>query len=64
MLLLQGCYFASLVIIPFTIWDGAVFSITPVIFLKGLGVAILSSALPFSLEMVALKNFLQNLRSI
>lgn len=50
-----GMLFASLVIIPFTIWDGAVFSITPVIFLKGLGVAILSSALPFSLEMVALK---------
>ena len=50
-----GMLFASLVILPFTIWDGAVFSITPVIFLKGLGVAILSSALPFSLEMVALK---------
>ncbi|MCT3919050.1 DMT family transporter [Elizabethkingia anophelis] len=50
-----GMLFASLVIIPFTVWDGAVFNITPVIFLKGLGVAILSSALPFSLEMVALK---------
>jgi inner membrane transporter RhtA len=50
-----GMLFASLVIIPFTVWDGAVFSITPIIFLKGLGVAILSSALPFSLEMVALK---------
>ena len=50
-----GMLFASLVIIPFTVWDGAVFNITPMIFLKGLGVAILSSALPFSLEMVALK---------
>lgn len=50
-----GMLFASLVIIPFTVWDGAVFNITPVIFLKGLGVVILSSALPFSLEMVALK---------
>ncbi|MCT4012536.1 DMT family transporter [Elizabethkingia anophelis] len=50
-----GMLFASLVIIPFTVWDGKVFNITPVIFLKGLGVAILSSALPFSLEMVALK---------
>ena len=47
--------FASLVIIPFTIWDGAVFNLTPVIFMKGLGVAILSSALPFSLEIMALK---------
>lgn len=50
-----GMLFASLVIIPFTVWDGTVFSITPIIFLKGLGVAILSSALPFSLEMIALK---------
>jgi len=50
-----GMLFASLVIIPFTLWDGAVFNITPTIFLKGLGVAILSSALPFSLEMMALK---------
>ncbi|NIF04145.1 DMT family transporter [Chryseobacterium sp. Tr-659] len=50
-----GMLFASLVIIPFTIWDGAVFNITPTIFMKGLGVAILSSALPFSLEIMALK---------
>lgn len=50
-----GMIFASLVIIPFTIWDGAVFNITATIFMKGLGVAILSSALPFSLEMMALK---------
>lgn len=50
-----GMLFASLVIIPFTIWDGAVFNLTPTIFMKGLGVAILSSALPFSLEMMALK---------
>lgn len=50
-----GMLFASLVIIPFTIWDGAVFNMTPTIFVKGLGVAILSSALPFSLEMMALK---------
>ncbi|MDE5437453.1 DMT family transporter [Elizabethkingia meningoseptica] len=50
-----GMLFASLLIIPVTIWDGAVFNITPEIFMKGLGVAILSSALPFSLEMVALK---------
>ncbi|KMQ58827.1 transporter [Chryseobacterium sp. BLS98] len=50
-----GMVFASLAIIPFTIWDGAVFNLTPSIFVKGLGVAILSSALPFSLEIMALK---------
>ncbi|MEE6127878.1 DMT family transporter [Chryseobacterium arthrosphaerae] len=50
-----GMLFASLVIIPFTILDGAVFNLTPAIFVKGLGVAILSSALPFSLEIMALK---------
>jgi inner membrane transporter RhtA len=50
-----GMIFASIVIIPFTLWDGAVFNITPSIFVKGLGVAILSSALPFSLEIMALK---------
>ncbi len=32
-----GMLFASLVIIPFTIWDGAVFNLTPSIFVKGLG---------------------------
>lgn len=50
-----GMLFASLVIIPFATWDGAVFNLTPEIFAKGLGVAILSSALPFSLEIMALK---------
>lgn len=50
-----GMLFAALLIIPFAIWDGAVFNLTPILFLKGLGVAVLSSALPFSLDMVALK---------
>lgn len=50
-----GMLFASLIIVPFAIWDGAVFNLTPILFLKGLGVAILSSALPFSLDLVALK---------
>lgn len=51
-----GMIFASFLIIPFTLWDGAVFNLTPAIFVKGLAVAILSSALPFSLEIMALKN--------
>ncbi|AIM37499.1 transporter [Sphingobacterium sp. ML3W] len=50
-----GMLFATLIIIPFAIWDGGVFQLTPILFLKGLGVAILSSALPFSLDLVALK---------
>ena len=54
--LLRECYLPVWLLF-FTVWDGAVFNITPIIFLKGLGCCyILSSALPFfSLEMVALK---------
>lgn len=50
-----GMLFAILIIVPFALWDGAVFNLTPVLLLKGLGVAVLSSALPFSLDLVALK---------
>lgn len=50
-----GMLFASCLIIPFALWDGAVFNLTPILFSKGLGVAVLSSALPFSLDLVALK---------
>ncbi|KPH14389.1 DMT family transporter [Chryseobacterium sp. ERMR1:04] len=50
-----GMLFAILIILPFALWDGGVFKLTPILFLKGLGVAILSSALPFSLDLVALK---------
>ncbi len=50
-----GMLFATAIIIPFALWDGALMNLTPILFLKGLGVAILSSALPFSLDLVALK---------
>ncbi len=50
-----GMLIAAAFIIPFAIWDGQLSKITPVLFAQGLGVAILSSALPFSLDMVALK---------
>ncbi|MEN5434371.1 DMT family transporter [Sphingobacterium faecium] len=50
-----GMLFATLIIIPFALWDGGIFNLTPMLFLKGLGVAVLSSAVPFSLDLVALK---------
>ncbi|MVZ64438.1 EamA family transporter [Sphingobacterium sp. DK4209] len=50
-----GMLIAAAFIIPFAIWDGQLTKITPLLFAQGLGVAILSSALPFSLDMVALK---------
>lgn len=50
-----GMLFATAIIIPFALWDGSLMNLTPILFLKGLGVAILSSALPFSLDLVALK---------
>ncbi|MCT1524363.1 EamA family transporter [Sphingobacterium hotanense] len=50
-----GMLIAAAFIIPFAIWDGQLAKITPLLFAQGLGVAILSSALPFSLDMVALK---------
>jgi len=49
-----GMLIAAIFLIPFALWDGSVMDITPPIFVKGLVVAILSSALPFSLDMVAL----------
>lgn len=50
-----GMLFAAAIIIPFALWDGSLLNLTPLLFLKGLGVAVLSSALPFSLDLVALK---------
>jgi inner membrane transporter RhtA len=50
-----GMLFATLLILPFAIWDGGVFNLTPILLLKAFGVAVLSSALPFSLDLVALK---------
>lgn len=49
-----GMLIASACIIPFAIWDGSLSNITTDVFLKGLGVAIFSSALPFTLDMIAL----------
>ncbi|MBW3518597.1 DMT family transporter [Flavobacterium sp. NKUCC04_CG] len=51
-----GMLIAALIIVPIALWDGSVFNLTPILFLKGLGVAVLSSALPFSLDLVALKS--------
>ncbi|SEG16580.1 EamA family transporter [Sphingobacterium lactis] len=51
-----GMIIATIAILPFAIWDGALFDVTPSLFGMGLLVAILSSALPFSLDMVALKH--------
>ncbi|QBQ41430.1 EamA family transporter [Sphingobacterium psychroaquaticum] len=51
-----GMLVAAAIIFPFALWDGAIFHVTPIILLQGLGIAILSSALPFTLDFVALKN--------
>ncbi|MFA4868569.1 MAG: EamA family transporter [Pedobacter sp.] len=59
-----GLLFATLIILPFALWDGKVFNLTPILFFKGLGVAILSSALPFSLDLVALKRLPAKIFSI
>lgn len=50
-----GMTVAALVILPFGIASGGARLLDPHIMLMGLGVAILSSALPYSLEMVALR---------
>ncbi|GGI29409.1 EamA family transporter [Pedobacter mendelii] len=50
-----GMMFASAVIIPFALADGILVNITPKIFMAGLALALLSSAIPFTLEMKALK---------
>lgn len=50
-----GMCFASVVILPMAIADGLMGSLKPSIMLLGLALALLSSAIPFSLEMIALK---------
>ncbi|MFC4211494.1 DMT family transporter [Pedobacter lithocola] len=50
-----GMMFASAVIIPFALADGILNNIKPGIFMAGLALALLSSAIPFTLEMKALK---------
>jgi inner membrane transporter RhtA len=49
-----GMIIATLFILPFALWDGAILNLNLSLFGKGLLVAILSSALPFSLDMIAL----------
>ena len=50
-----GMLFATLAVLPFALADGVVGRLTPPLLGAGLGVALLSSALPYTLEMVALR---------
>jgi len=50
-----GMLFASLLILPFGIAAGKMDSVTPGLFGLGIALALLSSAIPFTLEMKALK---------
>ena len=50
-----GLLFASLAILPFSLSGGLVRRLTPTLFAQGLAVALLSSAVPFTLEMMALR---------
>jgi inner membrane transporter RhtA len=50
-----GLLLASVAILPFSFSGGLVQKLTPMIFAQGLAVALLSSAVPFTLEMMALR---------
>ena len=50
-----GLLFASLAILPISFSGGLVQRLTPPLFAQGLAVALLSSAVPFTLEMMALR---------
>ncbi|MET0404583.1 MAG: DMT family transporter [Cystobacter sp.] len=50
-----GMVFAALAVLPFALADGGWLKLTPGLFGAGLGVAVLSSALPYTLEMMALR---------
>lgn len=50
-----GLFFASLFILPFGIFSGDLAALTVPYFFMGLGVAIFSSAIPFTLEFIGLK---------
>lgn len=50
-----GLVAASLVVVPFGVVHAGMKLLNPMILLAGLGVAIISSAIPMSLEMIALK---------
>jgi inner membrane transporter RhtA len=50
-----GMLFATLAVLPFALADGVLARLTPPLLGAGLGVALLSSAIPYTLEMVALR---------
>jgi inner membrane transporter RhtA len=50
-----GMVFATFTVLPFVLTHGSAARFTPALLLAGLGVALLSSALPYTLEMVALR---------
>jgi inner membrane transporter RhtA len=50
-----GMIFASALVLPIAIADGLLSHLKPGIFVSGLGLALLSSAIPFTLEMGALR---------
>ncbi|PTL78456.1 DMT family transporter [Vitiosangium sp. GDMCC 1.1324] len=50
-----GMLFATLVVLPVALAGGVVSRLTPPLFAAGFAVALLSSALPFTLEMMALR---------
>lgn len=50
-----GMIFASIVVLPFGIGDGILNHFSPMMLLSGIALALLSSAIPFTLEMNALR---------
>ncbi len=50
-----GMLFATLIVLPFGIGSGGLTQLTPGLFLLGIALALLSSAIPFTLEMNALR---------
>jgi inner membrane transporter RhtA len=50
-----GMVFGALAVLPFALASGVVGKLNPVLFAAGLGVALLSGAVPFTLEMMALR---------
>ncbi|WNG32533.1 DMT family transporter [Archangium violaceum] len=50
-----GMLFGALTVLPFSFAEGLVVRLTPALFAAGLAVALLSSAVPYTLEMMALR---------